>query len=331
MVADKDIKAWFQGTPEGTEMPRSLDVKVRKRAESHFQQLYGSAKAPTGFQRKLMLRLLPVVLAVVLACGFGYAAVQRLYTAESHDVRLEGYIDSSMILTRITGAEIRNAMEEVEARLQTGEKALIYFPELAKEENPYIRQNPIIGVSKPAKMNSLEQWNNIAREKASLDFPASIGSYQFIEGKEELPTGTFLPLEAYAMKDELERQAQEGGAAYAWKQVDPKLGIPMPAYSAKYKEPSTGRDLFVSYQTMLSGKIKLTHTVGAGSESRKLAVQGEDAYYSGGLSFYTPTDYYQDIFWITEKNGTRMMVRVGTASQDVTPEQLAELAGMIED
>lgn len=325
MVIEERLKSALSEIKEAASLPPGLDVQVRERAEKAFRRLYVREKESRP-RRKLTYKLAVLALAVAVACGFGYSAVQWLHTSENHGIRVETYMDSSMMFTQISAAEIRSELMKVTDKLQQGESANVYFEALTKEKNKQLRDYAMMGITKPVIELNWEQWNRqVTGERQAIGFPEAIGEFVFDGGKSGNVFNEFgySPSTYKEEIEELKRMAKETGEAVVWNRTEPDGAFP--TYTAQYKSPA-GDILFATLTELSQEAVKIVGTNGAGTEHQVLTVGEEEANYTAGPHFMSDTDYYQRLSWVVEKNGNKYWASLSSTSVGVTGEQLARWA-----
>jgi hypothetical protein len=275
-------------------------------------------------------KLAHVAAAFVLLTGFGYATHSLLYKIDEGSMHMEVQAQKDFSLTQITPEEIRRELASVENQLATGETAIVYFAELEKEKHPVYRQNPVIGVEKPAIVKDWKEWKAVL-EKASIGqaLPQQLSdSFSFLEGKQGTPYGVMIGQQDHEWLQELQEESKQTGKSVVWKVV-PKTASPIEAYTSLYQNQQK-ESIYVTVEVLPQDEVNIQVSTPETTKYESLQVGGKKAHFTKNDQFLlSKSGQYQELSWLDQDGQKTIMYRVATDSPSVSKEMLQQAAETI--
>lgn len=322
MYMEEKLKKEYEWAAGELTSDPALDSKIRFAVK---QELAGGKQTKKG----LLMRpkLTHVAAAFVLLTGFGFATQSLLYKVDEGTVHMEVQAQKDFVLTRITPEEIRRELTNVESRLATGDTAIVYFAELAKEQHPIFRQNPVIGVEKPEVVMDWKTWN-AAHEEASfaLSLPKQLpGDFAFREGKLGTPFGVMIGQEGYEWLQELQKESKETGKSVVWKVV-PKAASSIDTYTTLYQNEQKER-IYVTVEVLPKEQVDIQVSTPETTSYAPVELNGKEAHYTKNDQFlFSESHQYQELSWVGKVGEQTILYHVASDSPTVTKAMLQQVA-----
>lgn len=326
MFVEEKLRKEYEWAAGELHSDPALDNKIELAAK---KELEGRKRMKKGilFRPKLTY----VAAAFVLLTGFGYATHSLLYKINEGSMHMEVQAYKDFSLMRITPEEIRRELASVENKLATGETAIVYFAELAKEKHPVYQQNPVIGVEKPAIVKDWKAWNTVLEEASLLQpLPKQLSeSFSFLEGKLGTPYGVMIGQEGYKWLQELQEESKQTGKSVVWKVV-PKTTSPIEAYTSLYQNQQQ-ESIYFTVEVLPKDEINVQVSTPETTKYESLEINGKKAHYTKNDQFMlSKSGQYQELSWLDQDGQKTIMYRMATDSPSVSKEMLQRAAETIQ-
>ncbi|MGG1659054.1 hypothetical protein [Brevibacillus sp. NRS-1366] len=320
MFIEKKLKKEYEWAAGELKSDPALDNRIKFAIR---QELAGGKQQKKGLRPKLT----HVAAVFVLLTGFGFSTQTLLYKVDEGAVHMEVQAHKEFALTRITPEEIRRELTNAENTLATGETAVVYFAELAKEKHPIFQQNPVIGVEKPEVVLDWKQWNAVHEKAAPLpSMPKQLSDhFAFREGKLGTPFGVMVGQEGYEWLQELQAKSRETGKSVVWKVV-PKTESPIDAYTTLYQNEQNER-IYVTVEVLPKDQVNVQVSTPETTTYVPVEVNGKKAHYTKNDQFlFSESHQYQELSWVGKAGEQTIMYRVASDSPTVTKAMLQQAA-----
>ena len=272
-------------------------------------------------------KLTHVAASFVLLTGFGFATHSLLYKENTGSVQMEVQSAKDFALTQIAPEEIRRELASVENKLATGETAIVYFAELAKEKHPLFQQNPVIGVEKLEVVADWKQWDEISK-KASLShsLPKQLGDdFTFREGKLGTPYGAMIGQGGETWLQELQQESKETGKSVVWKVV-PNSASPINTYTTLYQNEQKA-NIYFTVEVLPEDQLNIQVSTPETTTYEPVEVNGKKAHYTSNDQFlFSDSGLYKELSWVSKEGEKTIMYHMATDSLAVSKQMLKQAA-----
>lgn len=321
MYMEKKLRKEYEWAAGELASDPALDSRIRFAVK---QELAGGKQKKKGSLRP---KLTHAATAFVLLTGFGFATQSLLYKVDEGTMHMEVQAQKDFALTRITPEEIRRELTNVEDKLATGDTAIVYFAELAKEKHPIFRQNPVIGIEKPEIEMDWKKWNDVHEEASfSLSLPKQLsGDFTFREGKVGTPFGVMIGQEGYDWLQELQEESKETGKSVVWKVVS-KAASPIDTYTTLYQNEQKER-IYVTVEVLPKEQVDVQVSTPETTTYAPVEVNGKEAHYTKNDQFlFSESHQYQELSWVGKVGDQTIMYHVASDSPTVSKAMLQQAA-----
>ncbi|KOR89506.1 hypothetical protein [Paenibacillus solani] len=321
MSIEEQLKEEFKHNAKNIVCPPTIDLRVMNACRE--QMLEKKGVQPMRRRGKLYKSIM-FILVIAVVSGFAYAGRTLLFEETKGNMTMSAAKLEEFKLSNTQIESIREARKEVKAQLNPGESAVVYLTELDK-----ITDLPFITVSKPEVNEDLDNWSKAMAHQFNVLPPDSLlGSYSFAGGMELSPFGVFWGSETdmTTLKKEMKDESEASGKDMVWRITQAPSSLPMLSYTTTYRN-SEQETLYLVMETALDSKIKVQLVTPPSTKYEKMDLNGYSAHYFKNDSYiYTDNNFYQEISWMTEREGRAIIYRIGTDSPSMTKEKLMEAA-----
>jgi len=324
MSTERELRQAFRAHADSIVPPPAVDAAVAAMYRGHAMGRKGATRMK---MRKRLSRAAIAALVIAVLSGFAYAGGKLLFEQEKGHVGMAYRAVETFAIPEETLDRIRGHLNAVKEQIEPGEQAVVYLQDM-KIVVPF-GLDPILGVAKPDPVTSLKAWQAaLADSVADARLPGELpdGEYRFAEGFEGYPFGSALGLAAMELVPELAEESEATGQAAVWREIA-SGDAPISGYTTTYRN---GEHAIYYTVEAVTEPIRLEAMMGKSAALEQVQVNGDEAAYTRNESFlYTDSGLYQEIAWLTEREGRTIIHRIGTDSNLVTKEQLLEAASFM--
>lgn len=322
MSIEQQLKDEFQQNAKNVVCPPSIDLRVMNAYRERMLEKKGEQPMR---RRWKWSKAAMVILLIAVVSGFAYAGRTLLFEETKGNMTMSAETLEELKLSKTQLESIRQARNEVKAQLNPGESAVVYLTDLDN-----VKSLPIIPVSQPEVNEDLDTWKTALTDRHFDVLPPDslLGTYTFAGGMELSPFGAFVGSETdiAALLEELKAESEETEKNFIWRKTPLPSSFPLLTYTSVYRN-SDQETLYLILQSAPDSKMKLQTVAPSSTKYEEMDLNGHSAHYFKNDSYvYTDSHFYQEISWMTEKEGQTIIYRLGSDSPAMTKEQLMEAA-----
>ncbi|MBD3920593.1 hypothetical protein H8B09_17650 [Paenibacillus sp. PR3] len=342
MSIPEQLKQAYEQQAESINPQLEPDSKLLSRFARHAAK-QGRRRASTIVQlrthawttRPLFMKIAIGLTVLALVSGFADYIWVRISDDRVNIQYSEGInraLDASML------SEFRSELQQVQNQLDVGEAALVYSSSMGKLI-PGMASMPFIIVSNPHVIADIAAWRNVLKQE--------VGDYKlpseqlpdnrltFIGGKREGVSGPDMTSTDMTLLEELKTDAKKAPAGssanrFAWRvrPTQEEGGPLIRSYTAMYTD-AQHHPIDVSLQ--LAKEQVHMRLIASGAE-QSVEVNGSKGVYLRTEPFiFSETNQYQTIQWLETHDDVTIIYSVGSASAEVSKEQLLAIAASMSE
>ncbi|WP_168121259.1 hypothetical protein [Paenibacillus sp. HB172176] len=266
-------------------------------------------------------QLRPVLLKIVLILGVltiisGFTSYIWYHYGDNR-VRFQYTKPHHSRYDEVLSSQIYNDLKDVKAKLEVGESAVVYLPEMAKLFN---KKDMLTVVSNPTVVTQLKKWETVLAQNVKEYKLPSSGSndLKFVGGQEELPFGGFVSEESFRFLPELKRESETAEGKVVWKkQVGKKVED---VFTTIYHNERQD-EIYVSMQ-LIKQKTDFKMILGDIERETINVNRAEVYYFKIKPYFLSESNMVQDIQWIETYADYTLVYSVGSKSPTLSKEEL---------
>lgn len=322
MSIEEQLKEEFKHNSKNMVCPPTIDLRVMNACRE--QMLEKKGVQPMKRRGKLYKSIM-LILVIAVVSGFTYAGRTLLFEETKGNMTMSAAKLEEFKLSKAQLEGINEARNEVKAQLNVGESAVLYLTELER-----VTSTPLIPVSQPEVNEDLDSWRTVlmGRQFDVLPPVSLLESYRFAGGMEASPFGDLwgTDTDMETLKKEMKDESEASGKDMVWRMTQAPSSLPMLSYTTTYRN-AQHETLYLVMDTALDSTIKVELVTPPSTKYEKLDLNGHSAhYFSNDAYLYNDNHFYQEISWMSEKEGRAFIYRIGSDSPSMTKEKLMEAA-----
>ncbi|KOP68162.1 hypothetical protein AMS62_25100 [Bacillus sp. FJAT-18019] len=322
MSIEEQLKEEFKLNAKNVVCPPTIDLRVMNACRE--QMLEKKGEQPMRRRGKLSKAIMLILLIAVVS-GFAYAGRTLLFEETKGNMTMSAAKLEEFKLSKAQLEGIRQARNEVKAQLNPGDSAVVYLTDLED-----VTSMPFFPVSQPEVNEDLNTWRTVLMDHHFDVVPPDslLGTYRFAGGMELSPFGVFWGSETdmAALQEDMKVESELSGKDMVWRITQAPSSLPMLSYTTTYRN-SEQETLYLVMEAALDSKVKVQLVTPSTTKYEKMDLNGYSAHYFKNDSYiYTDNNFYQEISWMTEREGRAIIYRIGTDSPSMTKEKLMEAA-----
>jgi len=318
MSIEKQLNEAFKHNESSLQCPPSLDSRI---IAEYDKAVMARRRSVTMFKKRPLPKVVMIALVFVLLCGFAYGS-KLLMSDSTSKLSYEIYSNKAFHFSDETIEMARSKLSEVKSRLELGETAVVYLPELSKDY-------PLFAVENPTYVDDLQQWQSIIAEQGVIEnVPRTIfnGLYHFKGGTEGNPFYASINISQKELIEEMKAESKNNtNNEPVWRIVNDAKIPDVSLYSQVY-QAENGETIHLSWQIYSDWTFKVESYLSSEEQYEEVNVEGKKAHYiKNNQALLAKDGLLQILTWMVEKNGDSIIYSLESDSPGITKERLVEI------